>query len=358
MTSPNPAVSRTALDNVRVFDGSAFSEPTTVVIDGAVIGTDDTGAERIDAGGAFLLPGFIDAHVHIADAETPSRFTAFGVTTALDMTCDPAIVAGLRNTVGTTDVRSSGMCVAGADGMHGQFLGDAVIIRSAEQAEPMVAQRHSSGSDYIKLILESPGEGGPDAACAKAVVAEAHARDLLVVAHAASPGAYAAALDAGVDIITHVPAGFPLPPHDVERIAAEERAVVPTLTMMEGMVAANGVPEAFAAALANVGALHAAGIPVLAGTDANASPGVPCNPAFGESLHNELELLVRAGLSTADALNAATALPARHFGLTDRGAITPGLRADLLLLDADPLADITATKSIRRVWSAGIPVAL
>ncbi|WP_246023514.1 amidohydrolase family protein [Nocardia yunnanensis] len=357
MTTSNTAARRTALDNVRVFDGNALTAPTTVVIDGTLIGADDSGAERIDTGGAILLPGFIDAHVHIADTESPARFTPFGVTTALDMTCDPAIVAGLRHTVGTTDVRSAGLGIVGAEGMHGKFLGEPAIIHGAEQAEAMVAQRLSTGSDYIKLVLEAPGEGGPDAASAKAVVAEAHARDLLVVAHAASPGAYAMALDAGVDIITHVPVGFPLPAHDIDRIAGEGRVVVPTLTMMEGMAAANGFADAFGAALANVGALHAAGVPVLAGTDANASPGVPVNPAFGESLHYELELLVRAGLSPVDALNAATALPARHFRLTDRGSIAPGLRADLVLLEADPLADITATRSIRQVYSAGLPVA-
>ncbi|GAB0106423.1 amidohydrolase family protein [Nocardia sp. JMUB6875] len=355
MTSSSPA-GRTALDNVRVFDGRTFGEPTTIVIDGPVLGTDDTGAQRIDTAGAFLLPGFIDAHVHIHDTESPGRFTAFGVTTALDMACDPGIVAGLRNTVGTTDVRSAGLAIVGPEGMHSTFLPEAAIIRTLDQAEPMVAQRHSTGSDYIKLVLEAPGEGGPDPAAAKAVVAEAHARDLLVIAHAAAVGAYELAIDLGVDIITHVPVGYPLPQHDVDRIAAESRVVVPTLTMMEGMAAARGVPQAFAAALANVTALHAAGAPILAGTDANASSGVPVNPQFGDSLHYELELLVRAGLSPVEALNAATTLPAKYFNLSDRGAITPGLRADLVLLDANPLDDITATRQIRQVWSAGIPV--
>ncbi|WP_433562493.1 amidohydrolase family protein [Nocardia sp. CA-151230] len=355
MTSSSSA-SRTALDNVRVFDGRALTEPTTVVIDGDHIGTDDTGAERLDAGGAILLPGFIDAHVHIHDAQTPGLLAAHGVTTGLDMASLAEVVAELRNTVGTSDIRSAGMAIVGPEGMHGKFLGEPAIIRSADQAESAVSQRHSTGSDYIKLVLEAPGDGGPDAAAAKAVVAEAHARDLLVIAHATNPAAYIMALDAGVDIITHVPVVSALPQPVIARLAAEGKVVVPTLTMMEGMAAAHGVPGAFADALANVGALRAAGVPILAGTDANSSPGVPMNPAFGASLHHELELLVRAGLSPAEALDAATALPAKHFGLTDRGAIAPGLRADLVLLDADPLADITATTQIRGVWSAGIPV--
>ncbi|MVU81391.1 amidohydrolase family protein [Nocardia sp. ET3-3] len=355
MTSSSTA-GRTALDNVRVFDGRTLSTPTTVVIDGAIIGTEDTGATRIDAGGAVLLPGFIDAHVHIHDTATPSAFTPFGVTTALDMACDPDIVADLRNTVGTTDIRSAGMAIVGPEGMHSKFLPETAVIRSADQAEPMVAQRHSTGSNYIKLVLEAPGDGGPDETSAKAAVAEAHARDLLVIAHATNPAAYALALDAGVDIITHIPVGAALPTATITRMASEGTVVTPTLTMMEAMTAFRGIPGAFADALTNVAALHAAGIPILAGTDANASTGVPCNPAFGDSLHHELELLVQSGLTPAEALNAATILPAKYFGLTDRGSIEPGLRADLVLLDGDPLADITATRSIRQVWSAGVPI--
>ncbi|MDI5969616.1 amidohydrolase family protein [Streptomyces sp. SL13] len=78
-------------------------------------------------------------------------------------------------------------------------------------------------------------------------------------------------------------------------------------------------------------------------------------PRHGESLHHELELLVRAGLSTAEALRAAAALPARHFRLPDRGAVAPGPRADLVLVDGDPIADIRATRAIRR--NAGTPPA-
>ncbi len=78
--------------------------------------------------------------------------------------------------------------------------------------------------------------------------------------------------------------------------------------------------------------------------------------SHGSSLHHELELLVGAGLTTVDALRAATSRPARYFGLADRGVIEPGRRADLVLIDGDPLQDITATRSIRRVWCGGAEV--
>jgi imidazolonepropionase-like amidohydrolase len=132
--------------------------------------------------------------------------------------------------------------------------------------------------------------------------------------------------------------------------------------MMEGLVEGlkrAGIPgPVYEPARASVAALHAAGMPILAGTDANAVPASPSSPPFGASLHHELELLVEAGLSAAEALDAATSLPADHFDLADRGRIQPGLRADLVLLENDPLADISATRSIRAVWVAGQRVPL
>ncbi|MFB8002251.1 amidohydrolase family protein [Nocardia sp. NPDC056000] len=351
-----------ALRNVRVFDGTKVGAPATVVIDGSVIGVDATGAEVVDADGAVLVPGFIDAHVHLDELNVLNQLAAHGVTTGLEMgSLQSELIAALRAQTGVATLRSAGVPIIGSAGVHAQVPGvaDVAVIRGPEDAEAMVAQRVADGSDYIKLILEAPGEGGPDARSAKAVVAEAHARNLLVIAHTSTPGAYTLAVDCGVDILTHIPMGAVLSDGEIERMAAGGHIVVPTLTMMEGCAELFGVAPAFAAALTSVGALHAAGVPILAGTDANRTPGVPFHPEPGRSLHHELELLVRAGLSTIDALNAATALPARHFGLTDRGVIAPGMRADLVLLDGDPVADIRATRAIRGIWCGGVehPVA-
>jgi len=76
--------------------------------------------------------------------------------------------------------------------------------------------------------------------------------------------------------------------------------------------------------------------------------------AHGASVHHELQLLVAAGLTPVQALRAAIATPARRFGLTDRGRITPGARADPLLVDGDPTATIADTLSIRAVWRRGV----
>jgi imidazolonepropionase-like amidohydrolase len=94
--------------------------------------------------------------------------------------------------------------------------------------------------------------------------------------------------------------------------------------------------------------LYQAGVPILAGTDVGTAYQIP-----GSSLHDELALLVQAGLSPMAALQAATRNPARAFKLVDQGTIERGMRADLVLLDADPLADIDNTRKIRTVVAAG-----
>ncbi|MGW4848635.1 amidohydrolase family protein [Nocardia brasiliensis] len=342
------------LNNVRVFDGFGLETPITVTIDGARIG-DTTGSGKvIDAGGAVLLPGFIDAHVHVDGRLTLDLLAAHGVTTALDMAAAPDKVAELRGLAGTTDIRSAVTPIIGPGGPHAQFLGQRAILDDPADAEAAVAERIAEGSDYLELVLEPPGAGGPDIDTVHAAVTTAHARQLRVIAHATTAESYAMALDAHSDVITHVPLGTPLPPELIDRLATAGTVVVPTLTMMQRLAIASGRPDGIEAGLASVGAMHAAGIPILAGTDANSTPGLPFPTYHGTDLHHELELLVRAGLSPTEALTAATILPARYFDLPDRGMVAPGMRADLVLVDGDPTADIRATRNITHIWCAGI----
>lgn len=284
---------RRALTGVRVFDGRELSPPRMVVIEGTRIGAEETGAEVIDAAGGVLLPGLIDAHIHLHDRGTLERLRSHGVTTGLDMATWPHDrLAALRGVPGLTDIRSAGTPAIGPGGPHSRIPGrpaDAVIDDPGK-APGFVADQVAQGSDYIKIVLEAPGEGGPDQAAAGALVAAAHAAAKKVIAHASSPGAFRMALDAGADVITHVPLGQPLDAADVARMASLGSIAVPTLTMMEGIAAAIGRPEAFEASLRSVALLHQAGVPVLAGTDANAQTGVPFQPEHGSSIHRELEL--------------------------------------------------------------------
>src|SRR5207244_203548 len=91
-----------------------------------------------------------------------------------------------------------------------------------------------------------------------------------------------------------------------------------------------------------------AGVSVLTGTDAPA-PGA----TYGASVHGELELLVDDGLTPTQALAAATSVPARAFRLSDRGRISPEMRADLLLVQGDPTKNILDTRNIVAVWKRG-----
>ena len=93
---------------------------------------------------------------------------------------------------------------------------------------------------------------------------------------------------------------------------------------------------------------------VLVGTDSNDEAGTPAKIQHGTSLHDELERLVRAGLTPVEALRGAGALAASTFELVDRGAVEPGRRADLVLVEGDPASDISTTRNIRGVWIGGI----
>ncbi|HEV2638728.1 MAG TPA: amidohydrolase family protein [Actinocrinis sp.] len=348
---------RTVLRDVRVFDGDGFGEPSSVVIDGDLIGVEpqagpDASAAVVDGGGGYLLPGLIDCHIHLVDEGTLHKLASYGVTTALDMgTWPPSLVDSLRGVGGVTDIRSSGVGASQPTSRHAQ-RGRPVsgMVTGVEDADGWVADRVAEGADYIKVVIDLPGFDQPTL---DALVVAAHARGKQVIMHASSFEAVRMAQSAGADVATHAPLDRAMDEQGVARMVADGRISVPTLAMMEG-IAANIPGPSYEAARVSVAELYRAGVPVLAGTDANEATGVPASPPFGESLHHELELLVGAGLSTLDTLRAATILPAQYFALPDRGAIQPGWRADLVLLSGDPLADIRATRLVERVWCAGV----
>jgi imidazolonepropionase-like amidohydrolase len=104
----------------------------------------------------------------------------------------------------------------------------------------------------------------------------------------------------------------------------------------------------------NVKSLYDACVDILAGSDVSEPISGLGGLAHGASLHHELQLLVAAGLTPAEALRAATSTPARRFMLDDRGRIAPGACADLLLVDGDPLTNISDTLNIRAMWHRGV----
>lgn len=350
----NTQKDRVALTNVRVFDGRALSAPRTVVIDNGRIGLNAVGARTIDCQGGALLPGLIDCHVHLQDETTLQQLTGFGVTTALDMgNWPPSKINALRNRPGLTDIRSAGAPAVEPGSLQSGLPGfpaDAVVTNPG-QAAAFVRTRVAEGSDYIKIIVDVPGLDQPTL---NALSAAAHAQGKRVNAHAPAAAAVDEALSAGVDVVHHVPLDAALTAATAQRFRSRNQISVPTLTVMEGF-AKLGIPgTSYDNARNSVTALKRGGVPILAGTDSNTTPGIPVQPPFGVSLHHELELLVQAGLSTAEALRAATSAPAQFFRLPDRGIIFPGARADVVVVAGDPVADIRATRNITHIWAGGV----
>ncbi|GAA2332589.1 amidohydrolase family protein [Streptomyces kunmingensis] len=356
----------TTVTDAAVFDGTDLLDGRyDVTFEGALItrvapadqaATAPVG-EHVDGSGATLLPGLIDAHVHFSSPQQLVELARWGVTTALDMgTWPPAFVQELRAAAAGCDLRSSGAPLAGPAGTHSRMpaFPRENLVSTADQARSRVAAQVEEGIDHLKLIFERPGEGGLERETARAAVQAAHASGLRVVAHAGNTGAVALASAAGVDVLTHAPLDAALDEDAVRAIVDAGRVVVPTLTMMRGAAAHLAVPGlSYDNACAAVGALHRAGAVLVAGTDANDAPGVHASVPYGSSLHDELGLLVEAGLRPTEALRAATGTAAVAFGLGDRGAVRPGLRADLLLVEGTPTTDIDATRAIRRVWITG-----
>jgi imidazolonepropionase-like amidohydrolase len=383
----------TTIVNARVFDGERLRPWTAVRFEDGVI-THCTerpvvmlGDEVVDAGGGTLLPGLIDAHVHLLPGALEQSLT-FGVTTVLDMFSKPGTVRAAKDRAtgsGAADVRSSGIGATAPGGHPSLIYAPFPTVTGPEQAAGFVAARIAEGADYLKVIAES-GASGPvprptlDAATIAALTAQAHAGGLKVVAHATSATAVADVAGAGVDVIAHIPTREELDDDLVGRLAVTGTAVCPTLATIENTLGERGdaavandpalgpylgsawvqrltanrssdhraMMPPYARAEDTVAQLVAAGVCLLAGTDAP----VP-STVYGASLHRELELLVRCGLTPAQALTAATASPAGVFGLTDRGRIAVDHTADLVLVAGDPLTDITATRSITSIWRAG-----
>ena len=386
-----------AVRNVRVFDGARTIERTTVVVrGGSIVGVGDplpAGIEIVEGGGRTLLPGLIDAHTH-AFGDALSRALIFGVTAELDMFTDHRLARTMREeqarpggAAARADLFSAGTLVT-APGGHGTEYGLPVpTLASAADAQAFVDARLAEGSDYIKIVYDDGSAYGLrlptiDRKTLKAAIDAARARDRLALVHIGTQRAAEEAIAAGASGLIHLFADTPASEGFAGRAKRAGVFVVPTLTVIQSSSGTPGsgplrgdariepfLNGAERAALGTsfparagstldprhaadaVRRLRAAGVPLLAGTDAP-NPGT----AHGASMHRELELLVEAGLTPEEALASATSVPARVFGFDDRGRIAPGLRADLLLVEGDPTRDVLATRDIVAVWKRGVRI--
>jgi imidazolonepropionase-like amidohydrolase len=342
--------------SVRVFDGAGVTGPATVVVrDGKIAsvgaGSDTpSGLPVIDGTGKTLLPGLIDSHTH-SFGNALRQALESGVTTELDMFTDWRYARQVKSEqaegkdTDLADLRSAGTLATAPKG-HGTEYGlNIPTIAGPAEAQAFVDARIAEGSDYIKIIYTVPlAIPTVSKETLAALVQAAHKRGKLAVVHINSRQGAMDAIDCGADGLAHLFTDQPPGDGFGRFVAAHHAFVIATLTVLERS-------STYANAEDALRQLKAAGVPILAGTDA------PNVGAHGVAMHHELELLVRAGLTPVEALRAATSTPAAVFHLDDRGVIRAGARADLLLVTGDPTAAIAATHNIAGVWKAGIALA-
>lgn len=377
------------IKNVYVTDQEGKREAASMLMKGGLIEAIapeldvPEGATVIDGSTLTAMPGLLDSHTHSYGTALEDALR-FGVTANIDMNTPASSLPEARAErvkLGPTtkaDLFSSGT-LATVEGGHGTQFGFPIeTLASPDDALAWVQARKQEGSDFIKLVYMPYQSYFPslDRATAKALIEAAHAEGLMALAHISTQRAAMDVVEDGIDGLVHVFADEKVSPEFIQAALEKNLFVIPTLVViasvageedplveldevrqwlspMQEQTLANrfmSKPPGFAMdiALANVRQLHSAGVRILAGSDAP-NPGT----AYGYSLHREMELLVRAGLSHAETLRAATELPAQLFGLTDRGVLEEGKRADVLLVRGNPYASVRSSRQIAYVIKNG-----
>ncbi|EST38380.1 hypothetical protein N566_07770 [Streptomycetaceae bacterium MP113-05] len=342
-------------------------------------------AVRIALPHGTLLPGLIDTHVHLcfdagpdpvtslreaddaglllAMADRAARMLATGVTTVRDLGDRGGMALRLREAVTSGAVSGPRILAAGAPltvpGGHCWFLGGEV---SGEEAIREAVRRNAKdGADVIKVMATGGGltKDGPaiweaqfSAGELRAVVGEAHAHGLPVAAHAHGADGIAAAVAAGVDTVEHCTwmgrGSFDVREDVVARIVERGIAVCPAASPGWRAFAERFGPERAEEMFSRVRWMHEQGVRLVSGTDA----GVP--GAVFDDLVSSLGFFVHLGLPPSRVIAMATADAADAIGVgDDTGHVLPGRRADLLLVDGDPYADLEALRAVRMVMAGG-----
>lgn len=373
-------------------DGAVLVENQRIVSVGSARDL-NPGVRVVDLSGATLLPGLIDAHVHLvwsASAEpheTVSRESQAlttlrcaanaalhlraGVTTVRDVGATDGLSVEIGRAVGMgilpgPHIMAAGRAIAMTGG-HGWFLG-----READGPEAVrhaVRSEIKAGADCIKFMAsggiyghaEEPGSPQLTVREMEAGVEEAHKAGRKVAAHAYSVAAISNALDAGVDSIEH---GSFLDPETAGRMKEQGVYLVPTVSVFAAMSEKGpglGTPayvqrktaEILEASRKAFELAAEAGVKIAAGTDCGA-PGHPHG-----SLPRELELMVQYGATPVQALRYGTSAAAELLGLNgETGTLEPGKRADMVAVYGNPLENIGALRAVRMVVHDGKSVFL
>ena len=394
-TAPTPSV--VAIVRGRLIDGTGkppIENAIVILKDGKImaagpaLGTPvPAGAQIVDAYGKSVLPGLWEMHAHFEQVEWGSIYLATGVTTVRDVGNEREFIVAVRDAIASGRGIGPRLVMAGVvDGSGPMTLG-VINVDTPEQARDQVQKYKAAGFQQIKIYSSVK----PD--ILKIVCAEAHRLGMTVTGHIPIGMNAIQGIESGMDQINHVeyvaevmqdPKSHALDADsprvkNVLKVLLEHHTVVdPTLALMEVITHATntpvsnfepgilrvapelregletmGVPPAravdsaaqFRLLLETVRILHEAGVPMVAGTD-QAVPGF--------SLDREIELYVKAGFKPMEAIQAATLVPARAMGMaSESGTIEAGKRADVIIVDGNPLENISDIRKISSVFAGG-----
>ncbi|MGH9597046.1 MAG: amidohydrolase family protein, partial [Edaphobacter sp.] len=341
----------------------------------------------VHAEGKWLLPGLWEMHSHYSGIEFGPALLSAGVTTARDCGGEFDFLTTVRKTIDTENGLGPRLLFAGLiDGGGPGAFGD-INVERPDQAAAVVDRYHAAGFQQIKLYTLLK----PDVV--KAITTEAHRVGMTVTGHVPAAMNAFEGVEAGMDQINHLqfvtrvmhPAGtqtidlespeakkaiaffkehntvvdptaswgeMASHPKNIE-VASFEPGVNEAPYTLSSKFLAMGTPAANSAAFrermdtneAVIGALYRAGVPIVAGSDTG---------LIGFGLDRELELYVKAGMTPMQAIETATIVSARAMRLDkDTGSIEPGKRADLILVDANPLDNIRNLRKVSKVITNG-----
>ena len=349
---------------------------------------DSTDEPALNLGGKTVVPGFINCHVHSCLDGSPDPITAWasrsltenvliagkqaeatvkaGITTVRDLGGIDGVDLGLKKTINDGIINGPRMLVSGRvlcmTGGHGHVIGREVD--GPDEARKGAREQLKAGADVIKVMatggVMTPGvePGSPQLTFEelRAAIEEAEKAGKLTATHAQGTTGIKNAVRAGIGSIEH---GFFLDTEAIDMMLERGTFFVPTLAALYHIIEGgleSGIPSyvvekaarASDAQLDSFRRAREAGVRVAAGNDG----GTPFNTA--DNLSSELERMVDAGVSPADALETAHKTAAELLGLSGQiGTVEPGKLADLVVLDADPLADISAVRQVLMVFKDG-----
>jgi len=386
------------LRDVRVVDGRGIRAERAdvllrdgriaIVSDGRLPSDATAGAEIVDLPGRTIVPGLMNAHAHVClDGSSPDpkailrtetqaenavrsaarllRALQSGVTAIRDVGAPWGVDIALKGMVDRGEIPGPRMITAGRNitmtGGHGHWMG--IEADGPDGVRHAARTQIKAGATAIKLMatggMMTPHQvaGAPQLTIEemRAACEEAHKAGFPVAAHSESDEGSRNAVLAGVDSVEH---GHGLTAETIGLMLERGTVLVPTIlsdrAIVEGGIAA-GIPDyvvekCVALAESLVVSLELGirmGLTIAAGNDGGA-PLVEIGQMAGE-----LELYVRHGLTPQQALEAGTINTARLFRMGEVGYLEPGWHADLLVLDGDPLRDVTALRSPAMVFKAG-----